>query len=72
MDIETDLSAGVWVYSAKSSAVHSTHTATTFATEGVMEYFTFTIDRFGNELDSSITEDERFAILEGLPILEAV
>ena len=24
VDIETDLSSGVWVYSAKSSAVHST------------------------------------------------
>ena len=67
VDIETDLSAGIWVYSAISSAIHSTHTATTFATEGVMEYFTIqAIDRFENELDTSIGADETFfAVLEG-------
>ena len=61
VDIETDLSAGIWVYMLYP-VQFILLTATTFATEGVMEYFTIqAIDRL-NELDTSIGADETFAV----------
>jgi len=61
--IETDLSSGVTVVTAPTSAPHSTHTALPIAMEDVMEKFTIQAkDEFLNDLDGSIAATDSFFV----------
>ena len=69
VNIQNDLSAGIYVTPTQSDAIYSLHTAEPHAVENVLESFMIqTRDRFENELDHAVEGTNQYVVtLVGLP-----